>query len=238
MRGLGTRLGLTSVRIGTLDNARVVRRETDDVLDRLRVKVVGTPHAGKRLTAGNTLVNVDNGGRVLTPRLLGVPDTLRRPERGQRPVMRLIVADHHDSAIRLTLDRLGLLGVRVLRHERHDTTREIGPTELRLTDGDDVATSGPDSEQNLSLSVQILPPVKPRRLGDHQGRVVPTLNVRDHLTQRRLLRPVARRVAMEPEPLDDRDTTLGSVTLDHLDLRRLVLTTSADPYEPCAECHT
>ena len=151
--------------------------------------------------------------------------------------MRLVVADNHDAAIRLTLDRLGLLSVRVLRHERHDTTREISPAELRLTDGDDVATSGPDGQQDLSLSVQILPPVKPGRLGNDQRRVVAPRDVRDRLTQRRFLRPVARRVAMQLEPLYDGGTTLRSVSLDHLDLRRLVLTTGADPYEPRPECH-
>src|SRR6266567_2382166 len=186
----------------------MVRRETDDVPDRIRIKIVNTPDGCDGFPIGSTHVNVDDSSRILAVRLLSVADAFGCPERGQRAVMRLVVADHHNSAIGGGLDDPAFLRVRVLRYQRDHTPGKIRLPELRLGNRDDIPARLPDSQQDFSLRVKIFPAVKTARLSDDKNRVITSLNVRDSLAKRGLLLAFRCRVAVQLEPLDDRDSAL------------------------------
>ena len=74
--------------------------------------------------------------------------------------MRLVVTDHHDSAIGSGLDDPAFLRVRVLRYQRDHAPGKVCLPELRLGNRDDIPARPADSQQDLSLRVEIFPAVK------------------------------------------------------------------------------
>src|SRR5260370_21828439 len=99
-------------------------------------------------------------------------------------MVRVVRHDRGDATVRLRLDRTGLLGVRVLSHQRHDAPGEVRTPELRLSNRDDVTTSGANRKENLGLRVEVFSAVKTARLRGNQRGVLATGAAFDRLPPR------------------------------------------------------
>jgi hypothetical protein len=134
-------------------------------------------------------------------------------------MMRLVIADHLDSAIGRGLDDPAFLRVRVLRYQRDHAPGKIRPPEPRLCNRDDIPSRPPDSQQDFSLRIKVFPAVK-ARLRNDKKRVIAALDICDSLAQRGFLLAFRRRVAMKDELVGHKpDAVVPAVLLNVRDLR-------------------